>query len=67
LLVDEKEARREAERLGVAYFGSLRVLKEAKDRNLTLEGKPALDDLLRSGTYISAGLYREFLKLVGEQ
>jgi predicted nucleic acid-binding protein len=34
LLVDDSEARREAQRLGIAHFGSLRVLKEAKERSL---------------------------------
>jgi predicted nucleic acid-binding protein len=29
LLVDELEARKEASRLGINYFGSLRIIKEA--------------------------------------
>jgi uncharacterized protein len=66
LLVDDSEARREAQRLGIAHFGSLRVLKEAKERSLIGAVKPALDDLVRSGTYIGAGLYRAFLKQVDE-
>jgi predicted nucleic acid-binding protein len=31
LLVDDREARKEARRLGIAHFGSLRILKEAKE------------------------------------
>jgi predicted nucleic acid-binding protein len=66
LLVDDSEARKEAQRLGIAHFGSLRVLKEAKERSLIGAVKPALDGLVSSGTYVGAELYREFLKQVGE-
>ena len=66
LLVDDREARKEAQRLGIAHFGSLRILKEAKERSFIGAVRPALDNLVRSGTYIGGGLYREFLKQVGE-
>ena len=49
LLVDDREARKEA-RLGIAHFGSLRILKEAKERSFIGAVKPALDNLVRSGT-----------------
>jgi predicted nucleic acid-binding protein len=39
LLVDEVEARKEASRLGINYFGSLRIIKEAKDRGGHIESK----------------------------
>jgi len=67
LLVDEYEARREAQRLGIDHFGSLRVLKEAKDRRIISKIKPVLDDLIASGTYISKSLYQEFLHAIGEE
>lgn len=67
LLVDESEARREAQRLGIEHFGSLRVLKEAKERQIIPEIRGALDDLIASGTYISDFLYKEFLRAVGEE
>ncbi len=35
LLVDERDARLQAQLLGIPYFGSLRVLKELKDRALS--------------------------------
>jgi predicted nucleic acid-binding protein len=66
LLVDDGEARKEIQRLGIAHFGSLRILKEAKERSFIGAVKPALDNLVRSGTHIGGGLYREFLKQVGE-
>ncbi len=61
LLVDEQEARKEAKRLGIPYFGSLRVLKEAKVKGIANPIKPILDELVASGTYIRPALYREFL------
>ena len=46
VLVDEREARRAAQQHGIGHFGSLRVLKEAKDRGLLREIKPILDELI---------------------
>ena len=66
LLVDEREARKEAMRLGMPHFGSLKILKEAKDRGIIPEAKSVLDELITSGTYISDALYQDFLREVGE-
>jgi predicted nucleic acid-binding protein len=44
LLVDELEARREASKLGINYFGSLRIIKEAKERGFIPQAKLVLDD-----------------------
>lgn len=66
LLVDEREARKEAMRLGIPHFGSLKILKEAKDRGIILEVKSVLDELLAAGTYMSDALYQDFLREVGE-
>jgi hypothetical protein len=52
LLVDELEARKEASRFGISYSGSLRIIKEAKNRRLILKEKPVLDELIASGTYL---------------
>jgi predicted nucleic acid-binding protein len=66
LLIDDREARKQAERLGVPDFGSLSVLKQAKEMELIDAVKPVLDDLISTGTYISKGLYNEFLRIIGE-
>jgi predicted nucleic acid-binding protein len=66
LLVDEREARRQAQRQGVIVFGSLRVLKKAKDRGIIAHVKPILDELITAGTYMSDTLYHAFLYEVGE-
>lgn len=66
LLVDEQAVRQEVQRLGVPYFGSLRVLTEAKERNLSMAIKPVLDELIAAGMYLSDALYRDFLQTLGE-
>ena len=48
------------------YFGSLRVLTEAKDHHLIPAIKPVLDELIAAGMYLSEFLYRDFLQTLGE-
>jgi len=67
LLVDELEARKEASRLGINYFGSLRIIKEAKDRGVISKAKAVLDALIASSTYIDEILYQHFLREMGEE
>jgi predicted nucleic acid-binding protein len=67
LLVDDLEARKEASRLGISYFGSLRIIKEAKDRGLISKAKPILDELIESSTYLDESLYQQFLRKMGEE
>lgn len=66
LLVDEREARREASRQGITVIGSLRVLKEAKDRGIIPQVKPVLDELIAAGMYVSDALYQTLLQQIGE-
>lgn len=66
LLIDDRAARREAHRLGLDYFGSLRILKEAKDRGIIPAAQPVLDDLMAAGMYLSETLYQAFLQTLGE-
>jgi hypothetical protein len=66
LLVDEREARREAQRQGIIVIGSLRVLTEAKDHAIIPQAKPVLDDLIAAGMYVSDALYQTFLQQIGE-
>jgi len=67
LLIDDREARREAAERGLVHFGSLRVLKLAKEQALLAQVKPVLDVLIASGTYIGKALYEEFLSQMGEE
>jgi predicted nucleic acid-binding protein len=66
LLVDEREARREAQRQGITVVGSLRVLTEAKHRGIIPQVKPVLDDLIAAGMYVSDVLYQTLLQQIGE-
>jgi predicted nucleic acid-binding protein len=66
LLVDERDARRTASQLNIPVVGSLRVLKEAKDRGSVSLVKLSLDELIATGTYISDTLYHTFLRDAGE-
>jgi predicted nucleic acid-binding protein len=67
LLIDEREARRAAQQHGIAHFGSLRVLEEAKQRGLIPAVKPVLDDLIAAGMFLGENLYRAFLRTMGEE
>ena len=67
LLIDEREARRAAQQHGIAHFGSLRVLEEAKQRGLIPAVKPVLDELIAAGMFIGENLYRAFLRTMGEE
>lgn len=62
LLMDEREARREAQSQSITVVGSLRVLKEARDRRIIPEVKPVLDALIAAGMYVSDALYQAFLQ-----
>jgi predicted nucleic acid-binding protein len=46
MLIDEYERRKEAARFGIEHFGSLRILKEAKERGVIQEVRPVLDKLI---------------------
>ena len=67
VLLDEKEARRAAVRVGLRRLGVLGILLEAKRRRLLDEVRPSLDALRQiAGFYVSDALYREVLKTAGE-
>jgi len=66
LLIDDRKAREVAEENGISCFGSLRVLKEAKDRKLIDAIKPVGDELIVTGLRIDSSLYQRFLQEVGE-
>jgi len=66
LLIDDRKAREVAEENGINCFGSLRVLKEAKDRKLIDAIKPVGDELIVTGLRIDSSLYQRFLQEVGE-
>jgi len=66
LLIDDRKAREVAEKNGVSCFGSLRVLKEAKDRKLIGAIKPIGDELRKKGLRMDSSLYQKFIQAVEE-
>jgi len=68
LLLDEKEGRRAAQRLGLHVVGVLGVLLEAKRKGLVATIRPHLDALRQTaGFYLSETLYLHALELAAEQ
>jgi len=66
LLIDDRKARELAEENGVSCFGSLRVLKEAKDKKLIESIKHIGDELREKGLRIDNSLYQRFLQEMEE-
>jgi hypothetical protein len=68
LLIDERQGRAIAERVGLRYIGVLGVLLEAKRRGHLSTIRPVLDQLVATaGFWISDRLRREVLTAAGEQ
>jgi predicted nucleic acid-binding protein len=66
LLLDDLAARKEAEKRGLIYFGSLRVLQDAKKQGILISVKPVLDTMIQSGLWLGDDLYAHFLNIIGE-
>lgn len=66
LLVDDPQARREAERQKIKLIGSPNILQEAKNQNLVPNVREVLDDLIRGGFRIADKVYRDILKQAKE-
>jgi predicted nucleic acid-binding protein len=68
VLLDEKEGRHAAQRLGLRVVGVVGVLLEAKANGALDVLRPHLDALRQTaGFYLSESLYRRALELMGEQ
>jgi len=66
LLVDDRDARNLAKRLGLQVMGTLGVIALAKYKGLIPETKPIIDKLMESGFWISRNILEEFLKELDE-
>lgn len=66
LLIDDRPARKEAEKRGIVCFGSLRVLKEARGKGLIKEVRATGDKLRATGFRIKNTLYQKFLQEMKE-
>jgi len=66
LLVDDRDARNLAKKLGLQVMGMLGVMALAKYRGLIPKAKPIIDKLVESGFWISRKLLEEFLRELSE-
>lgn len=66
LLVDERLARRYAQRVGLSISGTLGVLLKAKERGFIAELRPLIQRLLEGRIYLGEDIVRKALSLAGE-
>jgi predicted nucleic acid-binding protein len=66
ILLDDRVARRAAQRLDLNVIGTVGILLLAKDKGFVQAVRPSLDALLQAGIYLDASLYQLALKLAGE-
>ncbi|BBD59343.1 hypothetical protein NIES2109_21260 [Nostoc sp. HK-01] len=66
ILLDDAQARRVAERLGIRRIGTLGILRKAKKAGLIVEVKVYIEQLRTNGIYIRLSLIDVVLKDVGE-
>lgn len=66
VIIDEKKARRYAERMGLSLTGTLGVLLLAKEAGLIESVAAWMSKLQEAGLFLSPGLVRETLKVAGE-
>lgn len=68
VLLDEKEGRRAAQRLGLYVVGIVGILLEAKSDGTVDEVRPHLDGLRQMARiYLSESLYQHTLAMAGER
>jgi predicted nucleic acid-binding protein len=66
VLLDDALARRVAQAAGLEVWGTLRVVLEAKQAGLTGSIKPLVEDLAKSGMWISPQIRARILALAEE-
>ncbi|BCU13582.1 DUF3368 domain-containing protein [Microcystis aeruginosa] len=67
LILDERKGRKVAQSLGLNITGILGVLLEAKQKELIMNIKPIVDQLILKAEFrISETLYRKVLTIAGE-
>jgi uncharacterized protein len=66
VLLDDAQARRVAERLGICRIGTLGILRKAKKTGLIAEIKVYIEQLRINGIYIRSSLVDAVLRDVGE-
>jgi predicted nucleic acid-binding protein/GNAT superfamily N-acetyltransferase len=66
IVLDDRPARRQAERAGLNVIGTLGLLLEAKRKGFVTTVRPELDKLVATSFFLSRPLYERLLELAGE-
>jgi len=66
VVMDDLAGRRCATSMGISVLGTLGVVLNAKRKGLVPLARPIMEDLVRSGMYLSRNLLDQVLELVGE-
>ncbi len=66
VIIDERKARRYAQRLGLPITGTVGLLLLAKEKGCILSVAPLLNELQKNGLYLSSSLVTKALQLAGE-
>jgi predicted nucleic acid-binding protein len=66
VILDDKKARRLAEKEGLKVSGLLALIIMAKEKGIIKRVKPIVDDLKSQSFFVGKDLYDEILKLSGE-
>lgn len=66
VLLDDALARRTAQAAGLAVWGTLKLLLEAKSRGLVSSIAPLVESLSKAGLWLTPELHRRVLDLAGE-
>ena len=66
VLLDDFLARRIAQAAGLKVWGTLRVLLEAKERQLIKQIAPYVEKLAEAGMWLSEDIRHRILRLAGE-
>jgi predicted nucleic acid-binding protein len=67
ILLDDELARRTAQAVGLATWGTLKILLEAKSQGITDKISPLLTRLSDEGMWLSDEICQRILKLAGEK
>jgi len=67
LILDDLNARRVAEKLGINITGTLGILLLAKEKKLIKSIKPIIEELMKGSFRISDELYEDVLDFAGEK
>ena len=67
LILDDLQARKLAEKLGLAYTGTLGIIARARQEGVILSVKPVIEKIRRTNFRFSEDVYAAIVKAAGEE